>query len=631
MMSVIMSNSSSNINGATNRYLLLVSNVLLLKRRRRIRSISIVLPNQVVGQIMLNVSTFTSSSWTELFLNASCRSKNDKESSTTTTTTATRLLKCFPLESHHIGHSTHIITNTTTNEVKKQLLLSYPTEFHRDLCHRILHAKQRILLATLYIGTASDEKPMEKQFLNALQKAANNLKQQKQTTTKIKVLMDASRARRKVSTSESSNNKTSTATTCSAQKVFNCINANSTLSIQQQQQEGQYGVYLFHVHPLTQLLSSPINEAIGVFHMKAYVIDDTLILSGANLSEEYFVNRHDRYLVFTNGANGLVDFYANLIEVLCSFSEKYTTTNKNDQPLVGGASSVTSTTTSRYFIPPTKQRDLYQQLLRLFYSQEENTYNNDTHNNHNNNIIAYAIPTIHFPISYIKELNFASDIPIIQNLISCAKDQQQQRCKGVNTTVTTNNATETNSSKPLHTSIRLASAYLNPTSNFMKTVMMLKSSKKTATSFTSLLNNPLQNFYDVEDLSSREKRIATAFLLTAGRDSHGFAPKKTQCNTRSKNTSWVPDAYHHIYSRIQSRYNNRGSLILLLFNREDWTFHSKGLWMTVGYEEEEAGAEANQVDMQTKQQLYLSQSQIRHPHNLRVVVIGSGKDEPNNC
>jgi CDP-diacylglycerol--glycerol-3-phosphate 3-phosphatidyltransferase len=35
--------------------------------------------------------------------------------------------------------------------------------------------------------------------------------------------------------------------------------------------------------------------------IQAYVIDDCLILSGANLSEEYFTDRQDRYMEFTNG------------------------------------------------------------------------------------------------------------------------------------------------------------------------------------------------------------------------------------------------------------------------------------------------------------------------------------------
>ena len=38
-----------------------------------------------------------------------------------------------------------------------------------------------------------------------------------------------------------------------------------------------------------------------VVNLQAYIIDDDLIISGANLSQEYFTDRHDRYIIFSNG------------------------------------------------------------------------------------------------------------------------------------------------------------------------------------------------------------------------------------------------------------------------------------------------------------------------------------------
>lgn len=40
-----------------------------------------------------------------------------------------------------------------------------------------------------------------------------------------------------------------------------------------------------------------INEVLGVFHTKLYILDDEIILSGANLCRSYFENRVDRYFV----------------------------------------------------------------------------------------------------------------------------------------------------------------------------------------------------------------------------------------------------------------------------------------------------------------------------------------------
>jgi CDP-diacylglycerol---glycerol-3-phosphate 3-phosphatidyltransferase len=37
-------------------------------------------------------------------------------------------------------------------------------------------------------------------------------------------------------------------------------------------------------------------EVLGVHHQKIYVFDDRVVLGGANLSKNYFLNRKDRYL-----------------------------------------------------------------------------------------------------------------------------------------------------------------------------------------------------------------------------------------------------------------------------------------------------------------------------------------------
>jgi CDP-diacylglycerol--glycerol-3-phosphate 3-phosphatidyltransferase len=52
----------------------------------------------------------------------------------------------------------------------------------------------------------------------------------------------------------------------------------------------------FYHNPDTGLLkgksmNGPLREIFGVHHVKAYVFDDTTILSGANLSEDYFTDR----------------------------------------------------------------------------------------------------------------------------------------------------------------------------------------------------------------------------------------------------------------------------------------------------------------------------------------------------
>jgi len=39
-----------------------------------------------------------------------------------------------------------------------------------------------------------------------------------------------------------------------------------------------------------------IGEVMGVHHQKIYIFDDKVVLGGANLSKNYFLNRKDRYI-----------------------------------------------------------------------------------------------------------------------------------------------------------------------------------------------------------------------------------------------------------------------------------------------------------------------------------------------
>lgn len=68
-----------------------------------------------------------------------------------------------------------------------------------------------------------------------------------------------------------------------------------------------------------RLLPERINEIPSVFHLKAYIFDDRLLVSGANLSKDYFTNRQDRYVVFDKVPN-LCAHYIAVISALSSLS-----------------------------------------------------------------------------------------------------------------------------------------------------------------------------------------------------------------------------------------------------------------------------------------------------------------------
>lgn len=45
------------------------------------------------------------------------------------------------------------------------------------------------------------------------------------------------------------------------------------------------------------LVSGALAEVLGVHHMKLYIFDKDVLITGANLSHSYFTYRQDRYLM----------------------------------------------------------------------------------------------------------------------------------------------------------------------------------------------------------------------------------------------------------------------------------------------------------------------------------------------
>ncbi|KAL6065163.1 CDP-diacylglycerol--glycerol-3-phosphate 3-phosphatidyltransferase, variant 3 [Balamuthia mandrillaris] len=69
-----------------------------------------------------------------------------------------------------------------------------------------------------------------------------------------------------------------------------------------------------------RLVPSPrFKEVFGLSHIKAFLFDDDLILSGANLSTDYFTDRKDRYMVMEQ-APALAHFFSRLMETVGDLS-----------------------------------------------------------------------------------------------------------------------------------------------------------------------------------------------------------------------------------------------------------------------------------------------------------------------
>ncbi|KAL8949065.1 MAG: hypothetical protein Q9222_004790, partial [Ikaeria aurantiellina] len=164
-----------------------------------------------------------------------------------------------------------------------------PQEFYETLKQKIRSAKRRIYLSTLYIGKAEDE------LVSTIHKALTN-----NPNLQVSILTDALRGTRE-------------------DPSPSCASLLSSLMVAF---PDQVEIRMYHTSNLTgwrkRIIPKRINEGWGLQHIKLYGIDDEVILSGANLSSDYFTNRQDRYHVFSS--KRVSDHYSRIHHAVCSIS-----------------------------------------------------------------------------------------------------------------------------------------------------------------------------------------------------------------------------------------------------------------------------------------------------------------------
>lgn len=167
-------------------------------------------------------------------------------------------------------------------------IIQQPRHFYDLLAAKCSEAKDRIVLASLYLGVG----PLEKSLVTAIR---DNLAVNPQLS--VNILLDFTRGTRGVH-----NSKT---------QLMPLVRQSSNVNLS-----------LYHTPSLRglskRLMPPRWNELIGLQHMKLYLFDDTVIISGANLSNDYFTNRQDRYIVIED--RRLADFYARLVGKVQEFS-----------------------------------------------------------------------------------------------------------------------------------------------------------------------------------------------------------------------------------------------------------------------------------------------------------------------
>ncbi|KAI9917795.1 hypothetical protein PsorP6_012465 [Peronosclerospora sorghi] len=240
-------------------------------------------------------------------------------------------------------------------------LLATPTDFYHQLVHNIRHAQDRISISSLYLGTGDVEAALIETLAGRLRERPD---------LQVRILLDYSRGQRGGVTS----------------------NSVTMLAPLVRDFPGNVELFLFRVPQLSGLkakLPPPLNETLGVSHAKVYLVDETLILSGANLSADYFTNRQDRY-VQLGQCGGLARFYHDFVALVTRFSYK-----------VKLASNVL---TEYELVPPHRAHDSTHARVamkrELDHLLSPDKHKHELHDPHDPLIDTWAFPTVQFsPIS----------------------------------------------------------------------------------------------------------------------------------------------------------------------------------------------------------------------------------------
>lgn len=164
--------------------------------------------------------------------------------------------------------------------------LSTPREFYDVLLSGCRLAQRRVTLASLYLGTG----PLERDLVSML---VRRCLETHAAGRQLEVAMqfDLNRGLRRVPSEPGAPPESQYAS--SAHLALEVLRGapdparvHTGLTLMPQQR-GLLG----------RLLPPRLVEVLGVFHIKAYVFDSTVVLSGANLSTDYFSSRQDRYVL----------------------------------------------------------------------------------------------------------------------------------------------------------------------------------------------------------------------------------------------------------------------------------------------------------------------------------------------
>ncbi len=293
---------------------------------------------------------------------------------------------------------------------------------------------------------------------------------------------------------------------------------------------------MYHTPNLTGLrkkyIPKRINEGWGLQHMKLYGIDDEIIMSGANLSTDYFTNRQDRYHLFKS--KDLTDYFAKIHSGVANLSFDVQPSNA---PGSGGYTM--SWPTSNAAPSPLDSAQEFKTAASKHLSHLLTPSNSPTPSS---SATKKSETTVYPVLSLVPLLPTSTELPSLTQILSRIAQSP---------------------SAPV--SWTFTAGYFNMTPSFRRLLLSTQPTQGT--------------------------------VLTAHPHANGFYGSKGI-------SGMLPAAYTHLAKQFLRNVRNEGlgeSIVLKEWKRgtvgekDGWTYHAKGLWVSFPQTEEKQGDNTDMV------------------------------------
>ena len=419
----------------------------------------------------------------------------------------------------------------STSEVE---ILHDPKAYYEFILQQIKAAKTEIILSALYLGSGV----LEGGIVAAIHEALAG-----QPQLRVTIILDHSRAQRDAGLWDyASPEKTS---------LLNLL----------QSYPSRAAIYWYQMPQLRWpciILPPQICEILGVYHVKFALFDGGVMLSGANLSAEYFVDRQDRYMFFprsgdsSNKSDG--HGHGDKVDALAWFLRAFTRLLEPHCHRITAAGKAVRVSPPRS--PPSLLSDDLQRLL-----QQQSLADTPTTTPNTTHAATYTASTT--PATLLM-------LPLLQHSYLGLRHE----------------------SSVLPSLLRaLAGPTMQPKVGLVCT--------------RALLSTPYPSLPPalVSGLHALARSTTSVSVLTASEEAHGFANAGKSRSPLGWLKAQIPKLHNEALRSALGggEMSVLSGLSVLRFARPGWTFHAKGLWLWLALDIRESQKKATNSKLRTKE------------------------------